>query len=69
VDVNRPALERALAKGGNRDVTIKVMPKANHLYQEAKTGDVSEYTSLEKQFVPDLVPTLTAWIQQHVKGS
>jgi hypothetical protein len=69
VDVNRPALERALAKGGNHDVTIKVMPKANHLYQEAKTGDISEYTSLAKEFVPDLVPTLTAWIQQHVRGS
>ncbi len=69
MDVNRPALEQALAKAGNRDVTIKVMPNANHLYQEAKTGDVAEYTSLPKQFVPDLLPTMTAWIRQHVAGS
>ena len=69
VDVNKPALEQALTKAGNRDVTIKVLPKANHLYQEATTGDVSEYTRLKKEFVPDLMPTMTAWILARVKGS
>ncbi len=69
VDVNKAALEQALAKAGNRDVTIKVLPKANHLYQEATTGDISEYTTLKKQFVPDLLPTMTGWILGRVKGS
>ncbi len=68
-DANKAALEQILAKAGNRDVTIKVMPKANHLYQEATTGDVNEYATLKKEFVPDLLPTMTAWIQAHVKGS
>jgi uncharacterized protein len=68
-DVNKTALEQALAKAGNRDVTIKVLPKANHLYQEATTGDISEYTTLKKAFVPELVPTMTAWILGRVKGS
>lgn len=66
VDVNRPALEQALAKAGNRDVTIKVLPNANHLYQEATTGDVSEYTKLKKEFVPELVPTMAEWILRRV---
>ncbi len=61
-DQNEPVLRQLLA--GNKDVTIKVLPKANHLYQEAKTGDVLEYEGLKKEFVPDLLPTMTAWIQQ-----
>ena len=69
VDANRPAMEQALAKAGNRDVTIKVLPKANHLYQEATTGDVNEYTKLKKEFVPDLVPMMTSWILGRVKDS
>ncbi len=68
-DVNQPVLERTLAKAGNRDVTIKVLPKANHLYQEATTGDISEYAKLKKEFVPELVPAMTAWIWGRVKGS
>ncbi len=69
VDAVKPALEQALARAGNHDVTIKVLPKANHLYQEATTGDISEYAKLKKEFVPDLVPTMTAWIWQRVKAS
>ncbi len=64
VEQSKPVLEQLLAQAGNKDVTIKVLPKANHLYQEAKTGDVAEYTTLKKEFVPDLLPTMTAWIQQ-----
>jgi len=66
VDVNKPVMEQAFAKGKNRDVTIKVLPKANHLYQVAKTGAPAEYASLQKEFVPELLPLLTTWIQQHV---
>jgi len=67
-ELNQPVLEQALAKAGNRDVTVKVLPKANHLYEEGKTGDFAEYATLKKEFVPDLVPTMTAWIQARVKG-
>jgi hypothetical protein len=34
---NLPAIEAALRKGGNRDVTIKLMPSLNHLFQPCKT--------------------------------
>jgi pimeloyl-ACP methyl ester carboxylesterase len=67
VDVNQPALEQALAKAGNRDVTVKLLPKANHLYEEGKTGDFAEYATLKKEFVPELVPAMTAWIQARVQ--
>lgn len=49
-------------------MTIKVLPKASHLYQEAKTGNVSEDTTLKKKFLPELLPTITTWIQQHVQA-
>jgi hypothetical protein len=64
---NRPPLEAAVAKSGNRDVTIKVYPDANHLFIPATTGNPSEYGTLEKRFVPGLLEDLTAWIQQRTR--
>lgn len=61
---SKAAMEKAFAKSGNRDVTIRILPKANHLYQSAGTGDVSEYTTLKKEFVPELLPLVTIWIQE-----
>lgn len=60
---NKEALLQATAKGGNRTVTVKVLPKANHLYQEAKTGSPVEYPSLPKAFVPGLLDSIAAWIK------
>jgi pimeloyl-ACP methyl ester carboxylesterase len=64
-EANRVALEAALKKGGNRDYTIKVFPKANHLYQEANTGNATEYATLKKEFVPGLLDLYSSWILQH----
>jgi pimeloyl-ACP methyl ester carboxylesterase len=60
--LNRDPMERALKSGGNAAYTIEVMPRANHLYQDAVTGGVQEYTVLKKEFVPELLPLLTSWI-------
>ncbi len=59
---NRTAIVEALARGGNRDVTAKVLPGANHLYQQAGSGSPSEYPTLSKQFVPGFLETISAWI-------
>jgi hypothetical protein len=64
-EANRLALEQALKRRANRDHLIKVMPKANHLYQEARTGNVSEYAVLKKEFVPGLLDLFSGWILQH----
>ena len=50
--VNRARLEKALNDAGNRDVTIKVYPEANHLFMKAVTGQLAEYATLPKTFVP-----------------
>jgi hypothetical protein len=62
VALNRDPMEQALKSGGNKSYTIEVMARANHLYQDAKTGAVQEYTTLKKEFVPELLPMLTSWI-------
>lgn len=65
---NRPPLEAAVAKSGNRDVTIKLYPEANHLFIPAATGNPSEYRTLEKRFVPGLLEDLTAWIRERTRS-
>lgn len=62
-DLNKAPLEAAFAKGGNTHVTVKVYPEANHLFIKAVTGQVSEYPTLEKVFVPGLLDDLVAWVR------
>lgn len=59
---NLPAMEKAFQKGGSKNVTFKVFPGANHLFQKANTGSPTEYATLEKAFVPGFLETISAWI-------
>jgi pimeloyl-ACP methyl ester carboxylesterase len=62
--LNWPPMEEALREAGNPDVTMKVLPKANHLFLASETGSPAEYASLEKEFVPGLLDLLTTWIKE-----
>ncbi|MCL0077415.1 dienelactone hydrolase family protein, partial [Dehalococcoidia bacterium] len=64
---NRAALEEALARAGNDDVTVVVFPTANHLFQDAVTGCVTEYPLLSPEFLPDFLKTITDWLLERVK--
>lgn len=66
VDQNAPAIEAALEEAGNEDYTIVTLPDANHLFQKAEIGSLSEYSTLEPVFTPDFVPTLVEWLETHV---
>ena len=66
-DQNSPALKSALDKAKNSDVTVKVFPKANHLFQEAVTGSVEEYATLPTDFVPGFLDTISDWLLERVK--
>ena len=48
---NEGPVRQALTEAGNKDFEIKVFPKANHLFQEAKTGSTTEYDVLNKEFI------------------
>ena len=59
---NRGPMEEALRASGT-DYTIRVLPKANHLFQEATTGSPTEYATLPKEFVPGFLELMTEWIR------
>jgi pimeloyl-ACP methyl ester carboxylesterase len=63
---NEPALLAALERGGNRDVETVLLPDANHLFQSSETGAIQEYSSLSTEFTPELLPTLVAWLTDHL---
>jgi len=64
---NRDAWESALRAGGKRDYTLRILPKANHLQLEAKTGSNAEMASLQR-FVPAYIPTITDWLAAHIRS-
>ena len=59
---NSDLMKNALLKAGNKDVTAVTIPKANHLFQEATTGNPAEYATLKKEFSPELNKTLKEWL-------
>ncbi len=64
LDQNRGPLEMALAEAGNDDVTVVVFPRANHLFQEAVTGNVDEYSELAMAFVPGFLDLISDWLSE-----
>jgi pimeloyl-ACP methyl ester carboxylesterase len=59
---NAAPLLEAFTQGGNLDVTVVILPEANHLFQAAGTGGFSEYATLPPEFTPDLLPIIIDWI-------
>ncbi len=64
---NRGPMEEALRAGNHPDYTIRVLPKANHLFITATTGSPAEYATLPKEFVPEFLPLVTDWILKRVR--
>ena len=53
--------EETLRRAGNRDVTIKVFPNADHSLLEAKTGGLKE-SPYKKHFASGVMPLLRDWV-------
>ena len=66
VDLNKEPMENCLRKSGNKDYTIHVFTKANHLFQEAINGNPGEYANLKKEFIPGFLEKITDWIKQKI---
>lgn len=61
-------LAKAAREAGNRDVALHVFPGLNHLFLPAKTGAVSEYSSLSTNAIPDdVMKHLTEWLVEKLK--
>jgi pimeloyl-ACP methyl ester carboxylesterase len=64
---NKTAWEAALKAGGNRDYTLKILPRANHAQWEAKVGSNAETPSLQR-FVPAYSTTIQDWLARRIPG-
>lgn len=66
IERNKEAMERDLRRAGNKDYTIIVLPKANHIFLEAETGGKKEQPRLNR-FVPQYFETMAAWLRKRAK--
>ena len=64
---NVEPLKAALGRAGNKQVTVKVVPGANHLFQQAQKGTVDEYARIEETINPDVLKTISAWVAATTK--
>lgn len=62
-DENLAAINKALAKGGNKQVTSKKLPNLNHLFQESETGAPDEYAKIEQTLSPIALDEVLSWIK------
>ena len=60
---NSDLMRDALLTAGNKNVKAVTIEKANHLFQEATTGNPSEYSSLKKEFAPEFLSVLQSWLK------
>jgi pimeloyl-ACP methyl ester carboxylesterase len=58
---NIEPLKKRLAEAGNKNLEVRVLPHANHVLLESKTGSRSEFPHLNR-FVPGLFELMTDWI-------
>jgi dipeptidyl aminopeptidase/acylaminoacyl peptidase len=62
--VQAEELAKALRGGGNRDVTVKIFPDANHLFIEDPSGNPSGYTALKTGRIrDDVMRELVGWLR------
>ena len=66
-DKNKAAWEAALKVGVNRDYTLTILPKANHMMLEAKVGSNTEMASLQR-FVLAYSTTVRDWLATRIRG-
>ena len=65
--VNLPAIEQALREGGNPDFTVEELPRLNHLFQTAQTGNLGEYAFIEETMSPMALEPVAGWIEARMK--
>ena len=59
---NSHELKKTLTQFRNLDYTIKEIENANHLFQRCKTGYPSEYSTVPKLLIPEVLVLMSEWI-------
>ena len=59
---NLAGIKKSLTKAGNKNFETLEFPGMNHLFQNAKTGSVSEYGQIEETISPKVLDKMSEWI-------
>jgi len=59
---NIPLMETALIMAGNTQFTTTIFPNVNHLFQTCVTGEINEYNQIGETIAPDVLNTMSDWI-------
>ena len=60
---NVPEVEKALRAGGNKRVTVRLMPGLNHFFQHAVTGSPQEYGTIDETFALEAIKEIGVFIR------
>jgi pimeloyl-ACP methyl ester carboxylesterase len=63
--ISVPLMTRAFAEGGNLDVTIRILPHANHNLFLTTSSNEHEMDNVA-EFSPEFFPLVTSWIKAKV---
>jgi len=69
-DIQVPALENTNSFKkylGTKDLTIKIYPGLNHMYQHCTTGTQKEVKEIDEVFAPEVLEDISKWILQRYK--
>jgi uncharacterized protein len=61
---NIEAIQKALSEAGNSNLTTKIYPNLNHLFQQATTGSPAEYAIIEETFSEKVLKDMLDWIKK-----
>jgi len=64
---NLEIIEDNFRKNKNTSVKVKELKNLNHLFQECKTGSISEYGQIEQTIAPIALKEILNWINLQVK--
>ncbi len=62
---NVHAMKAALARGGNHDSEVVLLPGLNYMFQTAKTGLGWEYARIQETISPVVLNKIGDWIEKH----
>jgi uncharacterized protein len=65
---NIPAIVAALQKAGNKNITTKIFPGLNHLFQHCTKCTVDEYKEIEETFATEALEEMANWLQKNIKN-
>lgn len=66
---NLDGIAAALKEGGNKNVSIVLLPQLNHLFQTSTTGLPTEYGQIEETIAPVALKTISDWILKQTTGT